>query len=150
MNNYKTFKKEKWVYFLLSVVAYFLPFLIVTAALMPMIQIAKGLKVAIGFGVVIVNTIPFLMGIFKAFFAHFPMLNILAIVFLFLAVFFTADVFRNCVDKFLWIESSAAIGSIASCFLWGKHRKYAKWSESVKANIKSGAFELKEENNNDK
>lgn len=146
MANYKTFKKEKWLYFIFSVLAYFLPFIIVTAALFPMMKTASGLKVAMGMGIVIINAIPFLMGIFKAFFAHFPMLNILAIVFLLLAMFFTLDVFKNYVDKFLWIETAAAVGSVVSCILWAKYRKYSKWHESVKANVRSGAFQMKEDN----
>ena len=145
MAKYKTFRKEKWLYFVFSVIAYFLPFIIVTACLFPMVKTAKGLKIAMGLGIVFINAIPFLMGVFKAFFAHFPFLNVLAIVFLCLAVFFTADVFKSCVDKLLWIEGSAVIGSFVSCILWGKHLKYKKWSESVKANVKSGAFVLKED-----
>lgn len=149
MAKYKTFKKEKWLYFVFSVLAYFLPFIIVAACLLPMVKAAQGLKIAMGLGIVFINAIPFLMGIFKAFFAHFPMLNILAIVFLCLAAFFILDVFKTCVDKLLWIEGAAALGSIASCILWAKHRKYAKWHESVKANVRSGAFVMKEEKEND-
>lgn len=149
MANYKTFLKEKWLYFVFAVLAYFLPFIIVTACLLPMVKAAQGLKIAMGLGIVFINAIPFLMGIFKAFFAHFPMLNVLAIVFLCLAAFFTLDVFKSCVDRLLWIEGSAALGSIASCILWAKHRKYTKWHESVKANVRSGAFVMKEEEEND-
>lgn len=141
---YKTYKKEKWLYFGLSIAAYFLPFVIVTAIFFPMIEASKGFKFAMGFGIVIINTIPFLMGIYRSFFAHFPMLNILAIIFLFLAVFFTMDVFQYYVEIFCWIEGAAAIGSIASCILWGKFRKYARWSESIKANVRSGAFVMRE------
>lgn len=145
MAKYKTFRKEKWIYFALSVISYFLPFIVVTACLLPMVKAASGLKIAMGLGIVFINAIPFFMGVFKAFFAHFPMLNVLALVFMWLAVFFSLDVFRSCMDKLLWIESAAAIGSVASCVFWGLHRKYARWSASVKANVKSGAFVMKED-----
>ena len=148
MANYNTFFKEKWIYFALAIAVYFLPFVITTACLLPMVKTAQGLKVAMGLGIVFINAIPFIFGLFKMFFAHFPMLNLLAIVFLLLAAFFTMDVFKTCVDKLLWIESAAAIGSLLSCVFWGKYRKYSKWRESVKANVCSGAFVMKEKENN--
>ena len=142
--NYKTYTKEKWLYFTLAIVVYFLPFIIVSACLLPFVEASKGFKVAIGFGIVIVNAIPFLMGIFRKFFSHFPMCNLLAIVFLALAAFFRLDVFKNYSDAFLWIELAAAIGSIASCILWGLYNKYAEYQKSVKATVKSGAFAMKD------
>ena len=83
--------------------------------------------------------------LFRSFFAHFPMFNILAVVFLCLAAFFTLDVFRGCVDKLLWIELAAAVGSIASCILWGKYRKYSHYQKTMKATVGSGAFVMKED-----
>jgi len=76
MSGYKSYRKEKWLYFVFCVLAYFLPFIIVTSVFFPMIEAAKGFKIAIGLGIVFINAIPFLMGIFRAFFAHFPMFNI--------------------------------------------------------------------------
>lgn len=149
MAEYKTFKKQRIIYFWLAIAAYFLPFIIVSACLLPFIKINGGLKIAVGLGIVIINAIPFLMGVFKAFFAHFPMLNILSIVFLCLAAFFTLDIFRCYVDKLLWIESAAAVGSVVSCIFWAKHLKYQKWNESVKATVGSGAFVLKGDNSGD-
>ncbi len=146
MAKYKTFRKEKWIYLALSIIFYFLPFIVVTACLLPMVMAASGLKIAMGLGIVFINAIPFLMGVFRAFFSHFPMLNVLAIAFLCLAAFFSLEVFKNCVDKLLWIEGSAVLGSLISCILWGKYLKYKKWSESVKATVNSGAFVLKEDN----
>lgn len=146
MADYKTFKKEQWLYFAFAILAYFLPFIAVTACLLPIVNVASGLKIAIGLGIVFINAIPFLMGVFKSFFAHFPMLNVLAIVFLCLAAFFTLDVFKNCVDKLLWIECSAALGSVVSCILWGKYRKYKQYAQSVAATVKCGAFSLKGDN----
>lgn len=138
MAEYKTYRKQKWLYFFLSIAAYFVPFIAVTAAYFPMIEAASEFKVAMGIAVVAVNAIPFLMGVFRAFFSHFPMFNMLAVVFLALAAFFTFDVFKRYVEIFLWIELAAAIGSVAACIFWHLHRKYAGWSESVKAIARSG------------
>lgn len=146
MADYKTYAKEKRLYFIFAVVAYFVPFIIVTACMAPLMKVATGMKIAVGMGIVFINAVPFLMGIFKAFFAHFPMLNILALVFLFLAAFFTLDVFRACADKLMWIELSAAVGSVLSCFFWAKYRKYKQYNRTMKATVKSGAFVLKGEN----
>jgi len=149
MAKYKTYAKEKRLYFLFSVLAYFLPFIAVTACFLPMVQAAKGFKIAMGLGIVFINAIPFLMGVFRSIFAHFPMLNVTSIIFVCLAAFFTLDVFKSCVDKLLWIESAAAIGSLVSCFMWVKYNKYAAYQKSMKATIGSGAFVLKEDMNND-
>lgn len=141
---YRTFKKEKWLFFALSIVVYFVPFIIVTACMFPLMHKADhGYKVALGILIVVINALPFLMGIFKAFFAHFPMLNIFAIGFCILGALFTFNIFAEYMDKFLWIEFTAAVGSVVSCVFWGLHRKYARYAESIKANVMSGAFEPK-------
>lgn len=145
MGNYKTYKKEKWLYFVFSIIAYFLPFIIVTACLLPMVKAADGFKIAMGLGIVVINAIPFLMGAFKAFFAHFPMFNLLALVFLLLAAFFALDTFQSYMETLCWIELAAALGSVISCILWGQYRKYADFNRTMKATVKSGAFQMKEE-----
>lgn len=145
MADYKTFNKEKILYFIFSIVAYFLPFIIVTAVFLPIVKTVTGFKIALGLCIVVINSIPFIMGVFRAFFSHFPMFNLLAIVFLFLAAFFTLDLFRDYKAVFCWIELAAAVGSIISCVFWSKYLKYKLWSQSVKANVKSGAFIVKEE-----
>ena len=128
MATYKTYRKEKWLFFFLSIAAYFVPFIVVTSVFFPMMDVAKGYKVAIGLAVV----------------AIFPLFNMLSIVFLILAAFFTMDVFRYYVEIFLWIETAAAVGSVAACILWHYYRKFSGWHESIKANVKSGAFVMKE------
>ena len=147
MNNYKTYKKEKWIYLILSITVYFLPFIITSACLLPIIKVASGFKWAIGLCIVFINAIPFIAGVFRAFFAHFPMCNLLAIVFLALAAFFKLDVFKNYSDTFLWIELAAAIGSIASCILWAKYLKYKDYNKTMKAALGSGAFIAKGDKN---
>ena len=119
----------------------------VTACLVPRTKAAKGTKWAIGIVGVLINAVPYLRGALRMFFSHFPMANILAFVFIALAAFFRLDFFQYYADIFLWIEFAAALGSIVSCFCWTKYKKYAHWRESVKANVKSGAFTMKEENN---
>lgn len=59
MSGYKSYRKEKWLYFVFCVLAYFLPFIIVTSVFFPMIEAAKGFKIAIGLGIVFINAIPF-------------------------------------------------------------------------------------------
>lgn len=147
MADYRTYRKEKWICLALSILAYFLPSIVVSSVFLPMIKAASGFKVALGLGIVLINTVPFLMGVFRAFFAHFPMFNLLAAVFLLLAAFFTFDIFQRYVDIFLWIELAAALGSIASCIFWVKYRRYKEASRTVKDAVRSGAFVMKEAKN---
>lgn len=140
---YKTFFKQKWISFALSIVSYFLPFIVVTAYFLPLTEAAVGVKWGIGLGIVVINAIPFLMGWFRMFFSHFPMLNVLAFVFLALEAFFRLDFFQYYSEIFLWIELAAAFGSIAACIFWSLYFKYSRWRESVKATVKSGAFLMK-------
>ena len=142
---YKTFRKEKWLYFALSLAIYFVPFIVTTACLLPLVKAATGFKFAIGLAVVFINAIPFLTGVFKAFFAHFPMLNMIAIIYLFIAGFFALDVFMKSRETFLWIELAAAQGSVISCILWGQYLKYKDYNKTMKATVKSGAFVMKED-----
>lgn len=102
-----------------------------------------GYKTALGILIVIINALPFLFGVFKSFLAHFPMLNVFAIGFCVLGAVFAFNIFAEYIDKFLWIEFAAALGSIISCFFWGLHRKYARYAQSVKATVLSGAFQPK-------
>lgn len=147
MTGYKTFNKEKRIYFVLAIIVYFLPFTVVAACLLPFLKAAEGVKVAAGFAIAAVNAIPFLAGVFKSFYAHFPMMNIMAVVFLLLAAFFKTDAFNGFADKLCWIELCAAVGSVASCILWTKYRKYAGYSKTMKATVKSGAFVMKGDKN---
>ncbi len=141
MPKYKSFKKEKWIFFALSIVVYFVPFIIVTACLFPfMTKADAGYRWALGIVMVLINAVPFLMGIFRTVLAHFPMLNTVALVFCVLGLLFNFEIFAEYMDKFLWIELTAAVCSIASCVFWGLHKKYARYSESIKAAKKSGMF----------
>lgn len=145
MSKYKTYLKEKWLYFALSIVSYFLPFIIVTACFLPIVKAASGVKWALGLGIIVVNAIPFLTGVSRAVLAHFPMLNIMAIVFIFTAGFFTLDVFIKSREIFCWIELAAAIGSVLSCLFWAKYLKYSGYNKTMKATLKSGAFSVRGE-----
>lgn len=144
MSKYKTFKKEKWLYLICSIFAYFLPFIIVTACLFPLITSAgDGFKLAIGMAVILINTLPFLQGLLESFVAHFPMLNIPAFIYILISTFFTLDIFQEYRGYFNWIELAAVIGSVVSCILWGKYRKYSHYNKTMGATIKSGAFVTK-------
>ncbi len=138
MTNYKRYKKQRYLFFWLSLVAYFVPYIVATACLLPFIQAAVGMKWGIGLSVAALNALPFLGGIFKGFRAHFPFVNMIAFVFVLLAGFFTLEVFHNYVYTFLTIEAAAVGGSLAACVLWHFHRKYKRKSQTVGDVIASG------------
>lgn len=142
MAKYRTFTKEKWLYFAFSIVAYFLPFTIVTAFLLPIMKAAKGLKIAIGMAVIFINALPFLQGLLEFLFSHYPMINTFALIYICISSFFSLDIFQTYRFYFNWIELSAVIGSIISTVLWAKYRKYSHYQKTMKANVKSGAFSL--------
>lgn len=138
MTKYKTYKKQRYLFFWLSILAYFIPYIVATACLLPFMQAAVGMKWGIGLAVAALNALPFLGGIFKGFRAHFPFVNVLALVFVLLAGFFTLELFSGYVYTFMTIEVSAAAGSIGACVLWHFHRKYKRKSQTVGDVIASG------------
>ena len=138
MTTYKTYRKERYLFFWMSLVAYFLPYVVTTACLLPMMRAAQGVKWGIGLAVVALNAIPFLTGIFKGFRARFPFVNMLAFVFVLLAGFFCLDLFHNDVYTFLAIETVELAGRIAECVLWHFHRKYKRKAQTVGDVLKSG------------
>ena len=147
MVKYKTFTKEKWMYFAFSIVAYFLPFTIVTAVFLPIMKAAKELKFAIGMAVIFINALPFLQGLLELLFSHYPMINTFALIYICISAFFSLDIFQTYRYYFNWIELTAVIGSLVSTVLWAKYHKYLHYQKSVKANVKCGAFALKGEAN---
>lgn len=143
---YRTFKKEKWLFFALSIIVYFVPFIIVTACMFPFMKKADTTyRWALGIAMLLLHAAPFLVGIIRGILAHFPMLDTIAIAFCLLGAFFNFQIFADYTSKFLWVEGVAAISSIIACVFWGLHKKYARYAESIKANVKSGAFKTKTE-----
>lgn len=140
MGKYKTYKKQRFLFFWLSIVVYFLPYVIVTACLLPFVKAGAGQRCGIGLAIVALNALPFLAGIFKGFRAHFPFVNLLSVVFVLLAAFFLSELFYNYVYTFLWIELAALLGSVAACVLWHFHRKYKRLNETYRANKKIGVI----------
>ena len=138
---YKSYNTQRFLFFWLSIAVYFLPYLIATACLLPIMKAAQGTKWAIGIAVLALNAIPFLTEIFKGFRAHFPFVNMIAFVFVILAGFFTLDLFSKYVYTFLTIEAVALAGSIAACVLWHFHRKYKRKAQAVSDILKSGLLE---------
>ena len=138
MKSYKTYRKQRFLFFWLSLLSYFLPYAVVTASLLPLMQAAQGAKWGIGLGVIAINSVPFLGGVFKGFRAYFPFVNVLAIAFVLLAGFFTMKLFQNYVHTFLWIEFAAVLGSVLACVFWHYHRKYKRKSRTVSDVVKSG------------
>ena len=149
MSNYKTYTKEKWLYFALAIAVYFVPFIVVISVYLPFVKQATGFKVALGLALVAINSIPLVMGLFKNMFIHYPMLMGLPFIAIFLmsASFFKLSVFKELSTTLCWIETAALAGIIVSTVFWAKFRKYSKYQQSVKANVHSGAFVLKEEKN---
>lgn len=141
MSKYKTYKKQRFLFFWLSIIIYFIPYIITAACLLPFVKTDEGARWGIGLAVVALNALPFLVGIFKGFRAHFPFVNLLAVVFVLLAAFFLTDVFRNYVYTFLWIELAAVLGSVAACVLWYFHRKYKRKAQTVGDIARSGILE---------
>ena len=133
-----TYRKAKWVCFAASVLSYFLPFIIVTACLLPLTRQTSGTAFAVGMAIVALNALPFIGGVFHSVLAHFPMVNVLSVVFLMLYVFFTIKLFQDYVSVFCWIEFSAAVGSVVSCVLWHFYRKNARRLETAKTNKDMG------------
>lgn len=142
--NYKSYKLEKWLYFGLAIAVYFLPLIITTACVFPVMKKADvGYKVALGFVVIITNTAPVLIGLSKWVTAHLPFMNWFAILYLLLFGIFSFAIFQEYAKQFAIIEGVSAVCGIISSVLFHLHRKYARWSESIKANVKSGAFVTK-------
>lgn len=135
MSVLKGYRVKRFVFFWTSIAAYFLPFIIVTASLLPLMKAGTGQKFAIGMAVLLVNALPFIGGIFRGILAHFPFINVLSVAFIALAFFFTAEVFQNYVYTFFFIELSAALGSVVACVLWSAHLKYKRKSEQGKTFI---------------
>lgn len=139
----KTYRKQRYFFFWLSVLVYFVPYIVATSCLLPIIRTDTGIKCGIGLAVIALNAIPFLGGILKGVRAHFPFVNLLAVVFVLLAAFFLTDVFRNYVYTFLWIELAAMLGSIAACVFWYFHKKYKRKAHTINDVLKSGILEGK-------
>ena len=118
------YRRRRYAYFWTALACYFVPYIVATSCLLPFMVESAGLKWGIGLAVVFVNALPFIGGVLRGLFAHVPFINVLAIVFLFLAGFFMLDVFRDYVSTFMTIEACAAGGSVLACVFWGLHRKY--------------------------
>lgn len=139
--SYKTYKKQRCLFFWLSLLSYFLPYVIAVSCLLPYMRAAEGVKWGIGLAVLALNSLPFLGGIFRGFRAHFPFVNTLAIVFVMLAGFFTLEIFSDYVYTFMTIESIAAAGSLLACLFWHFHKKYKRRAQTVATVVKSGLLE---------
>ena len=136
----KTYRKEKYIYFWLSFAAYFLPYVVATSCLLPLMEVSTGMKWSIGLAVILVNSLPFVGGVFRVLFSHTPFINMPAILFLFLAMFFTAPIFANYVYTFLVIESCAAVGGILATVFWFLHSTYKTKADTVHTVLKSGVL----------
>lgn len=145
MKKYKTYRKERCLFFWLSIAVYFIPYIVTTACLLPLVKEAPETKWAVGLFVVFLFSLPFVSGIFKGFRAHFPFASPVADLILFLLVFMTTNYFQSYLYTLLWISLAAGIGRYAACVLWFLHRKYKRKSQTVSDVIKSGLLNPLEE-----
>ena len=142
--SYKTYQWQRYLFFWLTIAAYFVPTIVATAVLLPFVKAQEGTKWGMGIAVVLLNAMPFIGGIFRKLLAHVPFVNWLAIVFLSLAAFFTLDLFRDYVATFCTIETISFAFSIAACVLWYFHGVYKRRSQTVSTVLKSGLLTVKE------
>lgn len=119
----KGYRRAKWLYFALSIIIYFVPYIVVTSCLLPLLSAQAGKKIAIGFVIVILNAIPFLRGVMNNLFAHFPFLNLLALVYILLWGFFTTQIFQTASAYIGWIELTVFVCGLIACFTWRLYRK---------------------------
>lgn len=139
----RSYRAAKWTCLAVSVLAYFLPFIVVAACLIPGMQTeAKdaGQLWAVGIAIIILNSLPFIGGCLRHITAHFPMMNFLSFFFLLLYGFFTLQLFREYVYKFCWIEFAALVGSVVSCVFWHFYRKNKRKLEIAKTNKEMGVI----------
>lgn len=139
--NYKTYKRERYLFFWLSILVYFVPYIVVTACLLPLMKTSTGQKVGIGMAVIFINALPCLAGIFHAFHAHYPFFNLVPFVYLGVREFFKMDIFQHYEGIFAWIEFTVALGIIAYCILWHFHRKYKRKAQTVNDVLRSGILQ---------
>lgn len=139
----KNYKKQRYCFFYLTIAAYFLPYIAVTAALLPFTPESQGVKWGAGVLIVLLNALPFAYGVFHRFLAKVPFINFLAVVFVALSGFFSLDFFADYVYTFAWIEAAAAVGSVAACTFWLLHLKYKRQAQTVETVKKSGLLDQK-------
>lgn len=123
MNDLKTDKKHKRLYFVLSVVSFFAPMITAIACLFPFFDYAVGYKIAIGFVLAILHTSVLAGGMWANVRLHYPMLSPLPFLICMLYGFFTIDFFHRFVYPLLIIEAITSCGMIVSAVFWNKYRK---------------------------
>lgn len=138
MADYKTYKKEKWTYFTLSIFALFAPIVIAIGCFFPFFEYAVGYKIAIGCVLVLLQASIFTAGVWANVRIHYPMLSPLPFLVIMLYGLFTIDFFQKFVMPLMLIEIVAACSMVISAVFWAKYRKYKKYQTSVKAVALSG------------
>lgn len=150
MSALKYYKKRKYLFFALTFIAYFAPLIVSVSCFFPFMRYkSEGVKITCGLVLVIANTLPFLTGILKHFFAHYPFLNVVAIAFCFLAFIFNSNALKNYTYSLIIIEICSTAGSIIACIFWSRYLSYAGQVKIEKTNKKSEKIEKREEARND-
>ena len=138
MAEYKTYKKEKWLYFFLAFFACFVPTIITISIFFPIMETHTGVKIGMAIVLIFFNFLVFLINSFASFLVKFPFFNVFALAFLIVGAFFATDFFQYYVDAFMWIALATFVGSVLASIFWAKSRKYSRWQDSIKAVSKSG------------
>ena len=137
----QTYKKQRYLFFWLSIAVYFVPVVITVACLLPFVRTGEAAKWGIGIAVVAIHCLGFLGGIFHGLKAHFPFFQTGPLLFLLLAMFFTADLFQNYVYTFMTISAVSFASGVAASVLWYLHGRYKRREQTVSTVLKSGVLD---------
>jgi hypothetical protein len=137
-----TFRVRKWAFFGASILCYFLPIIITTAILVPATQAevktSGGMQWTFGLVVVALNSLPFVSGILRRFFANMPMINTMSFVYTITYLFLSIPAFSAYADILFKIGIAADIGSVAAMFSFDRYKKNATMLLAAKTNKKMG------------
>ena len=138
MSDFKTYKKQKRVYFCFAIMAYLIPLIVAISCFFPFFDYNIGYKVAFGFVIALVHMTVFGAGLWHSVRAHYPMLSPLPFLIIMMYTLCAFDFFQKFVHALIVIEIIAAAGMILSAVFWTKYRKYKRFADSVKAVVSSG------------
>ena len=138
MTKVKTYQKQRFLFFWLAVVFFFVPCIAATSCLLPPVSAAHGVKWSIGLAIIFLHSLAFIGGLFRKLLAHVIFVDWFALGFLCLAGFFLMDVFHDYRFTFLTIESVSFAGSVFACVFAALHRKYKRQAQTVRTVRKSG------------
>ena len=138
--NYRTYKKERYIFFWMTIIVYFVPVIAVTASLLPMVVASQGTKWGVGCTVMLLYSLVFVRGFLYKLLVHFPFFNGWAAAGILISSFFTLDFLSKYRFTFMWIMGTMFVSGFAACVLWIFHNKYKRAAQTVKTVVKSGVL----------